>query len=123
MRLSLVIPAHNRKEASTAPNIEAPGAALAAGSIPFEIVAVDDGNSGATAVQVRRPAARHAAGRLVENHGCHGFAGRMVIPLKAMVRGFSGWKNISPAANYSRHHLRQPDALISDAANTATADV
>lgn len=72
LKLSLVIPAQN-EEGSIAKTVEALARALAAESIPFEMILVDDGSTDGTAARVRELARKYPQVRLIENRGRHGF--------------------------------------------------
>jgi len=72
LKLSVVIPARD-EEGCIAGTLTGLVNVLAANSIPHEIVVVDDGSRDGTVDAVARVAASHAAVKLVENPGPHGF--------------------------------------------------
>jgi dolichol-phosphate mannosyltransferase len=80
--LSVVIPAHN-EEAGVGSTIAAIAARLAAESIPFEIVVVDDHSSDRTAAVVAEAALRYPSTRCVPNLKCNGFGNAIHTGLDA----------------------------------------
>ncbi|HWQ57291.1 MAG TPA: glycosyltransferase family 2 protein [Bryobacteraceae bacterium] len=72
MKLSFVIPARN-EEGCVEETLRSLARELRAASIPFEVVAVDDGSTDGTADRVRALAAVYPEIRLVANTGRNGF--------------------------------------------------
>lgn len=72
MKLSFVIPALN-EEGCVEETLRSLAGELRAASIPFEVVAVDDGSIDGTADRIRGLAAMYPEIRLVINTGRHGF--------------------------------------------------
>jgi dolichol-phosphate mannosyltransferase len=83
--LSVVIPARN-EAGSIVTTIEALITGLDAGSIPFEIIVVDDGCTDSTAPLVRELSSRRPEVRIVENRDRHGFG----MAVRAGISQFRG---------------------------------